>query len=378
MSSRPAPLHLVCAALVLFLSLSGHAFAQRPNYSVGLSGGWTLPNTSYWSYVQHPTLGGYAAAEWCYSSPARKYPYMLGLKAGVDYIPSGIAGSRFTFSGLLRNVFPLGTAPDADYWSLLLAGGLGCYTRPYARTLDTLNEFIGSSLNCHIEVGPSYTHRLSNGSYVEVAALFTHNSNGYMLKPNQGLNYVQVSLAYGFPHAGQAEADVRQPSASSCDLPIHSFYVSYAPSAVKARMPLRNDRHFYAYTAQLGYMYAYSPSRQVGLSLDGMFNSSHDTIAVQLHKPLPVPFYLGVVANHEAYWGPLSIRLAAGGYLLKSQFVDIPVYERVGVYYHFGRRLRQHLGVALKAHYAHIDYIEWTYGLSFSPWHPGCRVVSTR
>ena len=51
-----------------------------------------------------------------------------------------------------------------------------------------------------------------------------------------------------------------------------------------------------------------------------------------------------------------------GPQLIVSSFVTIPIYERLGAYYNWGSN---YVGVAVNAHAAKAEFIEWSYGRRF-------------
>ena len=72
-----------------------------------------------------------------------------------------------------------------------------------------------------------------------------------------------------------------------------------------------------------------------------------------------LPLYLRGMGVMEFFWGPLSLKAGVGLVMVASKEVTLPVYERVGAYYNFGRN---YVGVALNATAGRIEFIEWTYG----------------
>lgn len=347
--------------LSLSLTLSLSLFAQPTRYALALSGGYTLPNSEEWSYVSSATFGVAGTMAWQfkgddYWTPLRHNP-LFGLRVEWLHANNAIAGERFGLQGFLQQ--PLFTTSDgAHQLSWTLDGGISLYTRPYRRTFDDPNIFIGSYINCLIGAGVQMTSRISSSTSLTYGVRFCHASNGYLRKPNQGLNYIQAEVGYGF-HSDSA-ARMRS---QHLVLPPSHLFLSYAPGLVPARNGLSDQLYFFTHTAQIGYLFNLSPLRAVGANVDFMFNYSHNAIADDEGVPRPFPLYVGIAANYETSWDRLFFRVALGAYLYKSQLCSYPIYERMGIYYRFGSHLHQYAGVAFKAHYAHVDYIEWTYGI---------------
>lgn len=342
-------------------------FAQPRAYQVGGLAGYTLPNNDDYGYIASYNYGVAFDAIWDFGTDSQwkslRPDTQFGVRASFLFCDNPIAGHRLAIEGTMRNTI-LGRFNDRHKLQWLLNFGLSYFTNPYERTQNEKNIFIGSYLNCMIDVGLAYRFGLSNGDAISLAFMLAHSSNGYLKKPNQGLNLLQLELGYQFsnsPEGTQTPFDNKNDSEQQINE--SHFFLSLSPAIVKARYPFDADPYYFAYTFQTGYLYALSVKRMVGASLDLMYNFSHSDIARSKGVDVPFPLYLGACADYETYWGPLSIRLAMGCYLHKSELESIPVYERVGAYYHFGNSLRQYVGVSLKAHYAHVDYIEWTYGI---------------
>ena len=364
---------LKCFLLTCLFCWTTILFAQPRAYQVSGLGGYTLPNNDDYGYIASCDFGVAFDAIWDFGTDSQwkslRPDTQFGLRASFLYCDNPIAGHRFALEGTMRNTI-LGRFNNQHKLQWLLNFGLSCFTNPYERTQNEENIFIGSYLNCMIDVGLDYRFGLSNGDAISLAFMLAHSSNGYLKKPNQGLNLLQLEFGYQFSNqqihtegnARTLQSDLMIVNDNS-QLNNSHFFLSLSPAIVKARYPFSADPYYFAYTFQTGYLYALSDKRMVGASLDFMYNFSHSDIARSKGVDVPFPLYLGACADYETYWGPLSIRLAMGCYLHKSELESIPVYERVGAYYHFGKSLRQFAGISLKAHYAHVDYIEWTYGI---------------
>lgn len=345
--------------LIIIISLCLVSFqikAQR--LTLSLTDGWLMPSDKQWSYISEPTFGLDVAMHWRLAeAQSAERPFSLGVRANYAYIPHGIAGMRICASGFVESPLYI---EKSNELSFLCGAGLGFYTRPYELTKDESNEFIGSYTNCLIEVGATFTHQFASLDALKAAVKLVHNSNGYLLKPNQGLNYWQAEIGYMLPpkRITQFDADIRDYSHNSRG----GYWFSYAPGLVGVRGNLPRHLLYYAHTAQLGYDYQFNLRRNVGGSVDLMYNYNNDTLAVLHGRPKPFPIYIGIAAGMEHFWGQLSVRTHVGAYLLRSEEVLSPFYERVGVFYHFGDSARWHVGVAVKAHYFHVDYIEWHLG----------------
>lgn len=309
-------------------------------YSIDYSISWRTSGSDYWKYHHH-------------------YPD-FGFRFSYAKMPHGIAGNRFGAVGFMQ--VPL-RMPLLD-WSVGL--GLSAYTQPYSLTLNQSNDYIGSVLNCLIDLGLIYKIPIEECGFLTLQGRFLHTSNGYIRKPNLGLNFWQLGLGYELSPmrsvdvVGRGALEVVD-SVFRTFRPENHLFLSYAPGLVQSRHSLK-DGWYYCYTAEVGFQRRFHPCHAWGMNLDVMMNGSHPEWLVARHE-VPPPTYLGASALYESFYGPMSIRLSLGMNITRSSLIYIPVYERVGLFYHFGEH--HYAGLAMKAYMGHVDYLEWTYGFNF-------------
>lgn len=346
--------------LAVLLLASGFASAQE--HTVSLTGGWTRPPNAPMEMCS-PTYGVDLAASWrTLHEDSHRARCEVGVKANFAYIPNDVAGQRFGLSGYVTTPFPA-----LDRWlapcslSLQIGTGLGIYTKPKELTGDERNGFIGSFVNCVLDMGPVLVVPIKDNALV-IGAKFVHNSNGYLKKPNVGLNYLQGELGWRFsPRMGSHKADADTLWMRSLYDARTAPFVLLAPGFTVPRdSRATNDIFYPAYTFLMGWRYAYQHCRSIGLALDLAYNFA-DNYANDLEgAENPFPMFVGLSALHETHWGPVSLRLGLGYYVWES-FPDSRLYERVGVFYHFGKEARHALGISIKANSTHADFIEWSY-----------------
>ena len=297
---------------------------------------------------------------------ALRRPYEIGLRLNFTYFPNAIAGHRIGLCGMLLEPVLVN---DRDGLYFEMDFGLAAYTDPYRRTPDPRNVFIGSYLNCMVEIGPTYIHYNGNGSRILAGARFVHSSNGYLKKPNKGLNYLQATVGYS-PSIPGNKTCRRVVVMDSAHYRGGDFLISYAPGIVMPRYTGYSHNYFYANTARVGWLYNFTPCRAAGATLDVTYNFSHTAVIRHHNENYNLPFYVGIAAAYETSWDHWALHAAMAAYLLRSVHGTTPLYERVGLFYHFGdgrKKVRHFVGVSLKSHMAHIDFIEWHYGIKLSP-----------
>jgi hypothetical protein len=368
---------LLTAVVLLFAATSAHSQKLR----IAALGFHTVPNDPSVAYIGGFGYGVEGSLYWrtagdSYWKRFWNHP-SFGVQVSWMQTPNDIAGDRYGLSASMHNPLweqkpkvpsPSDTTLSARkqclssiYWLIDL--GLAVYTNPACRRYsDPRNEFIGSYTNCLFAIGLGYKLTLHNGSDIALEARFGHSSNGYLMKPNKGINYFILGLSHSTRNLSSEEREPKPVAPEKQERQaFHLISISYAPAFVQSRYEKATKEYYYAYTASLNYLFYPNQCLGFGAGLDFMYNYSH-----QEQRPGTLPLYIGACATVEPRWGNLSLRLSVGTHFLDGELIHIPIYERAGLFYHFPTlHTDQFVGVTIKALAAHADYIEWHYGLGF-------------
>lgn len=339
-------------ALALLAAVASQAQETPCSWNVSLSGGYMMPNNMKYSQYSSPTYGLGAAVLWrpegnSYWQRFWNYP-SFGVKAMYTRIPNAVAGNWFGLEGVIVN-------PFGGRWEWNWGVGFSFYTKPHGVTGDTNNIFIGSVLNCLIDLGIGY--RLSDAATLSLRLL--HTSNGMLRRPNLGLNYLQLDLGWKFNNNVSYRNDGSYVSEEMEKE--REWSVALSGGAVMSR-DSSMDGYYPCYDVSLYYQHYVNPVFAFGGAIDLWYNGSNREIIMSDESEYRLPLYLSGMGCVELFWGPISLKVGMGLVVAASCQVTIPIYERVGAYYNFGRN---YLGVALNAHAGRIEFIEWTYGRRF-------------
>lgn len=357
-----------CLVGMILLSVALPCFGQY--YTFSLTRGWNFSPNSWEKYIECPTTGADFSVSWDAVHPENgRRPYRLGLKANFAWIPQGIAGHRGGVSGFattpLASIRPSAFGLDLPGGNLSaeIGAGFGFYTKPWEQTHDDKNTFIATYLNCVMDFGLVYTQPIGGAGALVVGAKFVHNSNGFLAKPNQGLNYLQGELGWQIPARAQKQG-LSEPIryGERFDARTGGFLVIAPGMTIPRNENAKNGDFFPAYTVQFGWRYAYMKCRSIALSVDFAYNFADNYEYILAGEPTPFPMFVALAATHETHWGPLSLRMGVGYHIIES-FPDSRLYERVGVFYHFPGKVHQFAGISIKANSTHADFIEWSYGI---------------
>lgn len=354
---RHTPRLLVVSLTLALCCLVTGAVAQPSHLSFSATGGKVIPTSGSPFSGSNPTIGVDACLLWqqadtsVYWQRFWRIPY-LGIRTGYARIVDGIAGDRFALAGTLQ-------APVTRHIDWTFSGGFSFYTNPYSRSHNPENSYIGSIANCLIDFGFLYNLPLGGNTTLFFSAKIVHSSNGYMYKPNHGLNYLQSEAGLRLGPRRQA---LRLPAADTAFRPYGRGFVMLAPSAVMSRYdPLDQITYHPAYTAQIGYLCHFHPCFAAGGALDFSYNFSHTPLASVGQYPV----YLAATLFVDDQWGPLVMRIGVAHYLAYYPLNWEQYYERVALYYRLGPARDHYVGVGMKVHGDHIDFIEWTYAIEF-------------
>lgn len=343
--------HKLSYIIFIICCLLSHSVAAQEQ-GVLLSGGMCMPNSSEFSYIQQPILGVGYTCDW-----TQRDAWRLGLRADAMVMRHSIAGPRLTGAFTIEERL---FGPVSD----VLEVGLSAYGNPYWISMDSANVFIGSVLNCHIGMGLRYRFPLDEQHSMSASVRIIHSSNGYLLKPNKGLNYLVAEMGLHFAPYHPLVAPVYTEEQPLRPL---TFFCSYAPSIVQQRAKEIVTDYAYAYSFLLGALHPLSSLRSVGAEVDLMYNYTHRIDARQSGEDIPKPYYWALCGTYQRNWDRLFLRLSFGAYLMHSRYLMGQVYERISFNYRMVDhwRLTPYVGVGCKAYFGHIDYVEWTLGFEF-------------
>jgi len=335
----------------LLLSVATGMRGQTSRWEAALAVSEMTPNNFNMIEYSAAAMSGELSWWHCFTGDewwvARRKNPAFGIRASFAYIPTGISGHRIGFVGVVRA--PLWKRIDY-HWGV----GLSTYTRSQFFTHDTENIFISTLLSCLIDIGLDYciTDRLT------ASLALLHSSNGMLHFPNKGLNFLQLGMSYRL--AGPV---YRLPSATPVPAPPpmssrHEVGMTLQGGVV-ASHDMRLEGHFPCYDLSFNYQYYLDPAVAVGGTLDLWYNGSHYYLSRMLDESYTFPCYVSALGYLEGKWDRISLKAGIGPVLVAPERVNIRFYERVGVYYNFGRH---YAGVSLHAHAGVIEFIEWGYG----------------
>ena len=331
-----------------------------------VQGGMVIPNEP----SDNDVLGGVGVASVDFGVGSRvvgqeywinywKNPY-FGVKLGYDHIMSNVLGRRITLGTFLE--MPINNGPRWEF-GYLFGFGISYMTKTYDSISNPQDMFIGSHLNALINLGLTANYHLSDKTIIYSAVKFSHSSNGTVQLPNKGVNLVELELGAKVNYYSQYIESLSFENDDVANRPYNSIFINLSPVYNSSR---KTWEHYFSASASIGYRRKFHPCFAYGAGVDFMYDASLE----QAHEPHSITndFAVSGYGLLEAYWGRFSLRGAVGYYAWRGCDFTLPFYERIGVYYSFGRHDNHYFGASIKAHAAHAQFLEWTYGISVFSW----------
>lgn len=310
------------------------------------------------NYINSPGCGFsvYVGDNFCgndYWHSYWKYP-SFGLELSYDYIDNAITGNKL---GALFFIRPSVYKTKKMAIDVFLGLGLAYFSEKHSK-FNPKNIYIGSDINCLINLGSQVNYFVSENFALTAAAKFSHSSNGQMFRPNLGLNFCQFELGCEY-YFDKYKYDV--PVLEKSKGKKNAVNISFSPGITQSK---HTGEHYFAQSLSIAYSRWFHPCFSYGIGYDFMYNGTIASTPLYTGASKSDCFSQGIVGNFECLWGKVALRVGLGGYVINGKHQRLPFYERVGLFYYLGKNHNQYIGVSIKAHAANAEFIEWTYGIS--------------
>jgi len=250
------------------------------------------------------------------------------------------------------------------------ASGLVFWFNRYYPEKNPDNNYIGSVVNCHINLSLSANFMVSKSLDLIVRGSFSHSSNGVLKMPNLGVNMISGDIALRYYIKKRAEQFFTKDVENRFST-VNTLLFYYAPGVCKSRKLFDGEyspKLYYTSTLQIAYYRQPHPVYRFGGGLDFMFNEEIINRLPEEKKSYGNCFSIGAFASIELIYDRLLLSLEVGTYPYRAHnFADM-VYERFGFKFMVDKKKNLFFGIALKAHAARAESIEWIMGYQFFNW----------
>ncbi|MGI6717690.1 MAG: acyloxyacyl hydrolase [Bacteroidales bacterium] len=240
--------------------------------------------------------------------------------------------------------------------------GLSYYTNPYHYINNPDNIFIGSNLNCYINLSSGIKFKIDDFVDITPKIIFYHSSNGTIKRPNRGTNGFSGGIEFNYHLNGRKP--YKSLDTTYFFTPKNSIYFTEAVGMRSAP----NKKRYFANTLQIGYKRMFNPIFGYGGGFDFMYSGA---VIPEYNNPFKKVSgrSIATYGSFNIVYNRLDLHLAIGYYLYKPHHnLYTPIYERVGLKYMLGHNLNHSVGIMMKVHFGAIDYIEWAYSFNFINW----------
>ncbi|MEM0999150.1 MAG: acyloxyacyl hydrolase [Bacteroidota bacterium] len=244
--------------------------------------------------------------------------------------------------------------------SIRMGGGPGFLTRPHDPVENPNNLSYSTRLNMTLLVNVGFNYRLTNRWNLRLAANYNHVSNGGLQLPNKGINYPTASLGADYAlqeidFVERAKRLDRRPPEKRLRLYTTLFY------SFKNAIPgVARQYGIYGF----GGKGVYYVGRWSGLSLGAEWVLDHSRRARIRNENLNLDHQRGsVLVGHQFLLGRVVFSQQFGVYLYDRYQVDDPVYQRIGLLFHFTENF--YAGINLKTHRHVADFGDLRVGWVF-------------
>lgn len=359
------PATLVFALLIFPVILNAQKEKEQWNFEAGITWGNLLRNkdpfldNSYSAYgvdlrAGIRTTGKKEWQQWL------KYPdYGVGLRY-VDFAQRDLGQSIALFGYISSNFLTY------KNFSLRYGLGLGAmyWTKPYDPVENPHNRYIGSKINAYIELCLGGEFKLSERTDLGVRFNFYHSSNGSTCLPNKGINVVAAHIGLRY-HLYNRKPNIYTLDTIRTFRAVNSIHIQIAPGF---RESSHDHKLYPKYGLQIGYSRLFHPCFRFGGGFDFNYSGELALMLPAQERAISKYFNAAAFAGFEIIYGRVGIHVALGSYFYKSFKYYTLIYERAGVRIFLGKKMDHYLGIAVKAHGAVADYIEWSYGFHFLHW----------
>lgn len=249
----------------------------------------------------------------------------------------------------------------SHYWCWRLGTGGVLNDRPFRLQDNFRNTMISNWLSFTMQWQALYNLQLVDRWWLRTGLSLTHFSNGGFKMPNYGMNIWSLTAGVTYRFSDDPLDYKRQMP----HVP-RSWRLALLPSFSRVAVYPVTERRFWAFGGSAWLMHRVSAKSQPFGGADVFYNGSYE---YQLAQDPLLPtgrgnWRAGLFGGHELFLGSkVSFMAGLGFYVYKPQPIDKPLYQRLGISWHYSDALAAHL--MLKTHYGKAECVQL--GVSVRP-----------
>lgn len=287
-----------------------------------------------------------------------RYPTLgVGFNSTIPYTPE--IGRPQVIYGFMDIPFSIAAQPNRISFGYFLHMGVGFNLKPFHPDINPINQYIGSKVNCYMQVGLTSTVRLSERVDFQTSLGFKHFSNGATKRPNAGINLFPLNVGINVKLGDLISLPEGKPVFEENDG--HSFW-NFALYTGMRNYEIGAPSYF---RGGLGFNYLIEPSLKyrLGIGMDFFWAQGMHLRFPEQNFTFQDQTSLAVVGSWE--WQlteRIFVPIAFGTYLYRNELNEETTwfYQRIGARYRFDNNMS--VGMQIKAHKAKADFFEFTLG----------------
>ena len=251
-----------------------------------------------------------------------------------------------------------------------IAQGIAMTTNPQDKVTNSKNNAFGSTIMANTDFVFAYKREnIIDRVGFQAGLIFTHFSNGRIKAPNSGLNTYNLNLGLNYNLDKKVTREVDTvPVNLKFKEPIHYNFV--LRSGVNESPVIGSGQHsffhvgFYA-DKRLNRKSAIQLGTEIFFSNYYKDFIKYQSVAYPEQNLDPNTDYkrVGVFVGHELFINRISLEVQIGYYVYQPYKFDIPVYDRLGMKYYFGKKV--FTGLSIKTHMFLAEAMEFVLGVRF-------------
>ena len=255
-----------------------------------------------------------------------------------------------------------------------LSFGVAWHDKKYHPHTNIDDVLIGSRWTMYYSSGLYMGFRFLKEWTLKAGVAYFHHSNGALNRPNKGSNNIGPTLALAWTPAEEA---IEERGRKFTSPPFHRYFYATVLLGIggktfdsdwrRTQYTVGKDNPDYltsrfhvspVYEFQTAFMYRYARRWASGIGIDAEYLDLSGTSGDIARYDR---WSVGLAAQHEVFYGHLSLRMALGCYLHHSKAerkaeLENTYYENIGVFYTFPHFIGLKVGINVKAHYTKADY----------------------
>ncbi|MDR1416183.1 MAG: acyloxyacyl hydrolase [Prevotellaceae bacterium] len=240
------------------------------------------------------------------------------------------------------------------------------------------NMLIGSKQNAYIDLSLDVSLTLPLRTTLSAGLSFQHFSNGSYQKPNKGINLLSGTLAYQWNSFRRSDKMYARTAIPAWENMLEWYILSgggvrMIDTDFDKSNP-RSGRRWSCNTISSAALVQTSFRRKFGVGLDLFYfdwgqhvlqyragKEGKKDAKTSIADNMALGLYLAHEVGYKRVWMITDLGVYPFGRVGDNP-VNPRIYERVGIKWHLSDRL--FAGIAIKAHGAKADYVEWSLGYS--------------